>query len=97
MTFEGIAPFLTGDEGSIYISNRSIHDRENWKCVICGEKKKDGFELIKHHVSYYPERIAHVHFDCHVWIHDELRNKNKLWILYESQDAKKYYKEKNDT
>lgn len=94
---EGFSPFHTGDEGSIYISNTGIIDMDEWTCVVCGEKKKDGFELIKHHISYYPERIAHVHFHCHAWIHDELTNKNKIWILYESEDPKKFYKEKNNT
>ena len=67
-----------------YMNNESM-------CMICF-KEPDEFSLIKHHVSYFPERIAYVHFNCHKTIHDTPLN---TFIQYEQGDSRKYYKEKN--
>ena len=48
------------------------------------------YPLLKHHVSYYPEIIAFVHYDCHKKIHDTPLN---AFIQYKKGDSRKYYKE----
>jgi len=46
------------------------------------------YELIKHHVSYFPELIAYVHYDCHKKIHDTpLVN----FIQYKEGEPRKFY------
>ena len=40
-------------------------------CLVCFEKPEEDFNLIKHHVSYYPEVIAHVHYKCHKKFHHD--------------------------
>ena len=82
----GIAPFLTGSEDSKFLNNRNT-------CGVC-HKPKDEFELIKHHVSYFPERIMYVHYHCHVWIHDSLQNKLGLFLQYSDSEVKTWYKNK---
>ncbi len=82
----GIAPFLTGSEGSKFLNHRDI-------CGVC-HKEKDEFELIKHHISYFPERIMYVHFNCHVWIHDSLQNKTGLFLQYTDEEVKAWYRQK---
>ena len=73
------------------------------RCIICFKEpdvkpepdilgKKVIYPLIKHHVSYYPEVIAFVHYDCHKKIHDTPLN---TFIQYEQGDSRKYYKEKS--
>ena len=34
-------------------------------CLVCFKEPEDNFNLIKHHVSYFPEVIAFVHYKCH--------------------------------
>ena len=46
--------------------------------------------LIKHHVEYFPEVIAYVHFKCHQKIHD-IKNPIKFLIKYEDGDSVKFY------
>jgi len=46
------------------------------------------YELIKHHISYFPELIAFVHYDCHRKIHNTpLEN----FIQYKDGDSRKFY------
>ena len=53
---------------------------------VLGEETK--YELIKHHVSYFPEIIAFVHYSCHKKIHDmPLVN----FIQYKDGDSRKFY------
>ena len=66
-------------------------------CIICGQARSVDtssgvpYELIKHHVSYFPELIAFVHYDCHKKIHDTpLVN----FIQYKEGEARKYYSKK---
>ena len=72
----------------------------NTKCIVCFGEPEDNLNLIKHHVSYFPERIAFVHFACHNKIHypDEEWSKNplKVWIQYEPEDSKIFYKMKKE-
>lgn len=41
-------------------------------CLVCGKPKKE-FEFVKHHITYDPELICYVHYDCHKKIHDGKR------------------------
>jgi len=65
----------------------------NDRCIVCFKEPEDNLNLIKHHISYFPERIAFVHFACHNKIHDP-DNPLTLWIQYKPTDSKLYYKEK---
>ena len=51
--------------------------------------------LIKHHVTYFPEKIAFVHYDCHKKIHGD--PPMTLWIQYNDGDARKYYDLQKET
>ena len=46
--------------------------------------------LIKHHVQYFPQIIAYVHFECHKKIHDA-KNPIESLIKYEEGDSVKFY------
>jgi len=53
--------------------------------------------LIKHHVSYFPERVAYVHYECHKIIHS---TDNHFLIQYSPEDSKRFYslsQNKNDS
>jgi hypothetical protein len=54
-----------------------------------------GNTLIKHHVSYFPEIIAFVHYKCHQQIHDT-EKPIKCFIQYENGDARKFYEMKKE-
>ena len=67
-------------------------------CIVCfgkPEKWENGkdVELIKHHISYYPQVIAFVHFKCHQKIHDPDKPLTQF-IQYEREDSIKFYNEK---
>jgi hypothetical protein len=62
-------------------------------CAVCLEGQsfdEDGkiISLIKHHVSYFPEKITHVHKHCHDVIHS---TKNHVLIQYDDGDGRKFY------
>ena len=59
-------------------------------CIACFEKKEDDYELIKHHVSYFPEVCTWVHYKCHTDIHDE-PSKYPFLIQYQQGDSRKFY------
>jgi hypothetical protein len=63
------------------------------RCIVCLKEPEDNFALIKHHISYFPELIAYVHFDCHERIHDP-ENPLTTFIQYEDGDSRKFYEEK---
>ena len=52
------------------------------------KKPEKNYSLIKHHVKYFPEEIAFVHFKCHAEIHD---GKHPHLIQYEDGDSRKFY------
>ena len=59
------------------------------KCYVCGRKPEDNYNLIKHHVKYFPcQIIAYVHFKCHQEIHD---GKHPDLIQYKRQESEKFY------
>ena len=62
-------------------------------CLVCFKEPEDNFNLIKHHVSYFPEVICFVHFKCHNKIHNPGNTLQHL-IQYKSKDSKKFYEVK---
>ena len=67
-------------------------------CLHCGKSphiSKDGIiiSLIKHHVSYFPEKIAYVHNECHAKIHDS-KNPITNLIQFENGDSRKFYEQR---
>ena len=59
-------------------------------CLKCPNFDENGktISLIKHHVSYFPQKIAHVHKQCHDEIH---ATDNHVLIQYDKGDSKKFY------
>ena len=67
-------------------------------CLCCGNVRHidtDGFviSLVKHHVSYFPQKIAYVHNECHAKIHDS-KNPIKNLIQFEDGDSRKFYEQR---
>ena len=58
------------------------------RCMVCFGNPEKEFTLIKHHVSYFPEKIAFVHYLCHRKIHD---GKVSSLIQYADGDSRKFY------
>jgi hypothetical protein len=69
---------------------------KNNMCLVCFKPPLEGYGnmLIKHHVSYFPELIAFVHYDCHKKIHMEHTTISHL-IQYKDGDSRKFYEKKN--
>ncbi len=76
------------EEPVSYMNNRDT-------CIVCFKEREKDFELIGHHVSYYPEIIAFVHYQCHAKIHDPDKPIAHL-IQYEEGDSRKFYEEKKN-
>lgn len=70
---------------------RIMYMNKNNMCMVCFKPPLDGYGnfLIKHHVSYFPEKIAFVHYDCHEKIH--FSDENNHLIQYEAGDSRKFY------
>jgi hypothetical protein len=49
--------------------------------------------MIKHHIRYYPEAIAWVHFKCHNKIHNK-ENPMTALIQYDVGDPERFESEK---
>ena len=62
-------------------------------CLVCFKEPEDNLNLIKHHVSYFPEVIAFVHYKCHNQI-NHTDNTLPHLIQYKRKDSKKFYKDK---
>ena len=60
-------------------------------CMVCFKEPEPEFILIKHHISYFPEIIAFVHYECHKKIHDTPLNQ---FIQYKNGDSRKFYEVK---
>jgi len=56
-------------------------------CIVCFGSPLDG-KLIRHHVCYFPERIAYVHYECHKKIHS---GEYSPFIQYNEGDSRKFY------
>ena len=64
-------------------------------CLCCGNAPHidtDGLviSLVQHHVSYFPQKIAYVHNECHAKIHDS-KNPITNLIQFENGDSRKFY------
>jgi len=67
-------------------------------CICCFKPKytqetlgvTDDIPFEKHHVSYFPQKIAYVHHDCHSKIHQGLY---PHLIQYSPGDGRKFWKE----
>ena len=46
--------------------------------------------FIKHHITYFPQKIAYVHDKCHRTIHDP-KNPLPWFIQYQNGDSRKFY------
>ena len=46
--------------------------------------------FIKHHITYFPQKIAYVHDKCHKLIHDP-QNPLPWFIQYQEGDSRKFY------
>lgn len=84
---------MTGmmEEPTVYLNSKD-------KCIVCFEKPEKwenglNIELIKHHVSYFPQIVAFVHYKCHEKIHD-IKNPLSHLIQYEREDSIKFYDQK---
>lgn len=60
---------------------------KNDTCIVCFGCVLDG-KLIRHHVCYFPEKIAYVHYECHRKIHDTPLT---TFIQYNDGDSRKFY------
>ena len=72
-------------EGTKFVNTRDV-------CMVCSESIEPD-QLIKHHIRYYPEAVAFVHYDCHNKIHDP-DNPLSVFIQYTRDESIKFYKEK---
>ena len=65
--------------------------------LVCFKPPLEGYGnmLVRHHVSYFPERIAFVHYECHKKIHMEHTTIPHL-IQYNEGDSRKFYEQKKD-
>ena len=57
------------------------------------QKLQIGIRLIRHHVSYFPEKIAFVHYTCHKKIHDTPLD---VFRQYADGDSRKFYDMKRE-
>jgi len=64
------------------------------KCAVCFKNTFVDNEtgviepFIKHHVTYFPQKIAYVHDQCHKKIH---ATDNHYLIQYDDGDSRKFY------
>jgi hypothetical protein len=63
------------------------------RCAVCFKRFSNNDPLIHHHITYYPELIAHVHYTCHQKIHDP-DNPLDVFIQYSRDESMRFYKEK---
>lgn len=77
--------------GSKYVNSRE-------RCIVCYGNMQEGNKdnpIIKHHIRYYPELVAYVHYKCHGKIHDPDKPIEAL-IQYTRQESMKFYREKKN-
>jgi len=63
------------------------------KCIVCFKEATDGYELIKHHIQYFPEVVCYVHYKCHEEIH---AGKRPELIQYQEGDSRKFHNDKKE-
>ena len=65
-------------------------------CAVCfegpvtDEETHERINLTKHHITYFPQKIAFVHTKCHDKIHDP-KNPIKYLINFQERDSRKFY------
>ena len=65
-------------------------------CAVCfeaptiDEKTHERINLTKHHIRYFPQKIAFVHSKCHDKIHDP-ENPITYLIDFQKGDSRKFY------
>ena len=74
------------DLGVLFLNGPNI-------CAVCSkgpyfDEDDRTISLQKHHVDYFPQKIAHVHKQCHDKIH---ATDNHFLIQYEQGDGRKFY------
>ena len=60
--------------------------------IVNGEPKMEWVPLIKHHISYFPEKCAYVHAKCHIIIHDSTDPRYKHLIQFQEGESRRFYK-----
>ena len=87
----------------IFNMNEIEHvNQKDGNCVVCSKSLIETVQRfgtveselrvgIKHHISYFPEKVAWVHKKCHEKIHDP-KNLVTHLIQYEEGDSVKFYK-----
>ena len=63
-------------------------------CLVCFKNFNKDNPRIKHHVKYFPEKVAYVHYSCHNDIHNPETNKGNHLIQYNRSESIRFYKEK---
>ena len=65
------------------------------RCMVCLKPFTETLlnPMIKHHIRYYPEAIAWVHYKCHQEIHDA-DNPLDVYIQYELEEQERFQSEK---
>lgn len=71
---------------------RIIYHGSGPPCAACGVPIVEGCQTpIRHHVSYYPERVVQVHQGCHLTIH---RTNKYPHLKPPDGDAEEWYAER---
>ena len=74
------------DLGVLFLNGPNI-------CAVCSkgpyfDEDDRTISLVKHHVNYFPQKIAHVHDACHKKIH---ATDNHFLIQYDKDDGRKFW------
>jgi len=71
-------------------------------CAVCfegpttDEETYERINLTKHHITYFPQKIAFVHTKCHDKIHDP-KNPITYLINFQERDSRKFYENQNNS
>jgi hypothetical protein len=71
-------------------------------CAVCfegpttDEETHERINLTKHHITYFPQKIAFVHTKCHDKIHDP-KNPITYLINFQERDSRKFYENQNNS
>tara|TARA_B110000467_G_C18255943_1_gene443360 strand:+ start:762 stop:1133 length:372 start_codon:yes stop_codon:yes gene_type:complete len=83
--------------GQSRLFNRGIEFHNSCElCAVCfeaptiNEKTYERINLTKHHIKYFPQKIAFVHSKCHDKIHDP-NNPITYLIDFQKGDSRKFY------
>jgi hypothetical protein len=85
------------------LSNRGIEFHNSCElCAVCFEAPTtdeithERINLTKHHIRYFPQKIAFVHSKCHDKIHDP-KNPITYLIDFKKGDSRKFYQKQNNS